>query len=271
LRRLKQNPNWFKIITGGILHTGESLWEELHPIEQLKREFQNDLAAGRAAIFYAEVLNDETAQANNLIDLSALPPLPYAPDDIPQGKFIVIDPSSGKLTSDMVAIGYFEVFDGYPVLRSLINERLSPGDTISKALALALNNNCRLIAIESVAYQSTLAYWFKFICDQRGIVGIEAVEVYPGSFSKNSRIHAMLKSLAAGDLFLDPSVKAEVFLQITQWNPLKKDNIDDILDLLCYPSKVIELYGEYVMSCEVIPGQEYAAIEVIPAELNCCF
>lgn len=273
LRRLKANPNWIKFIAGGILADGTSLWEDLQPIAQLTREFENDLAAGRPEIFYSEVLNDENASSNNLIDLSLLPPLPYDPDDIPPpaGRFIIIDPSGNKSNSDATAIGYFEVHDARPVLRSLINERLSPGDTIRKAIELGLRNNCRLIAVESVAYQATLNYWFQFICQQQGIMGFEAVEIYPGGWSKNSRILAMLKSYAAGEIFVDTECKPQVHLQITQFNPLKTDNTDDILDLLTYAPKVMDAYGAYLISNDIIMSQEINAIPVLPEGANCCF
>lgn len=272
LRRLKSNDTWIKFIAGGILADGTSLWEDLQPIAQLKAEFRNDLAMGHPEIFYSEVLNDENASSNSLIDLSKLPPLPYVEGDLPQGKFIIIDPSAAKhTTSDNVAIGYFEVYDARPVLRSLVNERLSPGDTIVEALKLALQHNCRLIAIESVAYQSTLAYWFQFICTQRGVYGIEAVEIYPGGYSKNSRILQMLKSLSAGEVFVSEETKVETFLQISQWNPLKRDNTDDVLDLLCYAPKVIELYSEFITSWDAIIQQDNAAIEVLPPEATSCF
>lgn len=272
LRKLKSNSTWIKFIAGGILADGTSLWEDLQPIAQLKAEFKNDLSMGHPEIFYAEVLNDENASSNSLIDLSKLPPLPYSEGDIAQGNFIVIDPSAAKhTTSDNVAIGYFEVYDSRPVLRSLVNERLSPGDTIVAALKLALTHNCRLIVIESVAYQSTLAYWFQFICTQRGVYGIEAVEIYPGGYSKNARILQMLKSLAAGEVFISDECKVETFLQITQWNPLKRDNVDDILDLLCYAPKVIEMFSEFIVSWHAITQQDGAAIEVLPDHATSCF
>jgi hypothetical protein len=271
LRKLKGNSSWIKFIAGGILQDGTSLWEELQPIKQLEAEFKNDLEMGHPEIFYAEVLNDETASSNTLIDLSKLPHLPYEPGDICQGNFIVIDPSAAKQNSDLVAVGYFEVYDSYPVLVSLVNKRLSPGDTITTALTLALENNCRLIAIESVAYQSTLAYWFQFICQQRGIQGIEAVEIYPGGYSKNSRILQMLKGYSAGEIFVAPACRAETHLQISQWNPLKKDNVDDILDLLCYAPKVIEMFGEFIIAYTTIVQQEGNIIEILPAHATSCF
>lgn len=271
LRKLKRNPNWLKFIAGGIRDDGTSLWEDLQPIQQLLREYENDLAMGRPEVFYAEVLNDETASQNSMIDLSKIPPLAFSPKDIPEGRFIVIDPSSGKITSDAVAIGLFNVYDTVPVLTKLKNDRYSPGDTIREALRLALENDCRLICIEGVAYQSTLGYWFKVICEQMGIIGIECVEIYPGGFSKNSRILSMFKSLVAGDLAISDECRSEVYVQIMQWNPLRRDNVDDILDLLAYATKVLELYGPYVVSWNQIYHQDNCSIPVLSAEVNCCF
>ena len=273
LRKLKSNPTWIKFIAGGILADGTSLWEDLQPIAQLQKEFENDLAMGRPEIFYSEVLNDENASSNNLIDLSLLPPLPYPEDDKPPyaGNFIIIDPSGAKANSDATAIGYFEVHDARPVLIELINEKLSPGDTIREALRLGLTHNCRLIACEAVAYQASLLYWFRFICEQQQLYGFEFVELYPGGWSKNARILAMLKSYAAGELFVSAACKAQVHLQITTFNPLKTDNTDDILDLLTYSTKVLDMYGEFVIAGNVLMQQENDSIPVLSEGSNCCF
>lgn len=273
LRKLKGNPTWIKFIAGGILEDGTSLWEELHPIAQLTKEFENDLAMGRPEIFYAEVLNDENASSNNLIDLSRLPPLPFPDDDIPPaaGNFIIIDPSGTKSNSDDTAIGYFEVHDARPVLMEVYSEKLSPGDTIRKALTLGLQKNCRLICTESVAYQASLNYWFRFICEQQQLYGFEFAELYPGGWSKNSRILAMLKSYAAGEIFVFTTAKPQVHVQITTFNPLKTDNQDDVLDLLTYAPKVLEMYGEYVIAGNIIEQQENNSIAILEAGNNSCF
>lgn len=81
----------------------------------------------------------------------------------------------------------------------------------------------------------------------------------------------MLKSYAAGELFVDQACKAEVHMQITQFNPLKTDNVDDILDLLCYSPKVLELYGEYVTTLAILSSQDLGTTKVWATEDNCCF
>jgi len=263
LRKLKDNPKWTKFIAGGILADGTSLWEELQPIEQLLSEFQNDLEMGHPEIFYSEVLNDENAAANNLIDISKLPAVPYQEGDIAAGNFIVIDPATDKIGSDAVSVGYFEIHDASPILMELAEGRFSPGETIRKALTMALTHNCRLIAVEANAYQYSLLYWFEFICQQMGIMGIEAVPVYSGVRNKNARILEMFKGYAAGEIYVHDNCKADVHVQVTQFNALKRDNTDGLLDLLTYAPKVVAEYGEYVVAQNIIETQEYDALEVV--------
>lgn len=263
LRKLKTNPNWIKFIAGGILADGKSLWEELQPIEQLKREFQNDLASGHPEIFYAEVLNDENATANNNIDISKIPVYHYQNDDIPGAKFIIIDPSNDKANSDAVSIGYCEVHDGYGVLRKVIEGRFSPGDIIRETLKLCFTHGVTVVAIESNAFQYSLLYWFNFITTQMGVVGIEPVEIYSGSQSKNSRILSMFLQVLKGEVWIHPDAQPAAHLQMTQFNALKRDNTDGVLDLITYIPKVIEMYGPQLIQSSTILSQEYEGATVL--------
>jgi hypothetical protein len=271
LKRLKSNPSWIKFIAGGILQSGESLWEDLQPREQLLQEYQNDLAMGRPEIFFAEVLNDENASVNNLVDLSKLPAYTIPDDELHTGNFIIIDPATDKANADAVSIMYFEIHQMVPVCKHIVEGRLSPGDTIAESLKIALSRNCRVIAIESNAYQYTLKYWFEYICLQRGIQGIEAVEVYSGSYSKNSRILTMFKELLSGEVKVHPSCQSAVNLQISQFNPLKRDNTDGLLDCLSYPKKVIELYSHLLLAGSIYEEQEHSSRRIYGVLENSCF
>ena len=208
-----------KFIAGGILADGTSLWEDLQPIAQLLREFENDLSAGRPEIFYAEVLNDENASVNSNIDISKIPSCPFENEiqsgGIHQGNYIIIDPATDKANADAVSIGYFEIWDGKPVCREIIEGKLSPGDSIRESLKLCFKYNCTLVCVESNAYQYSHLYWFNFICLQLGIQGINCVDIYSGQMSKNSRILNMFKQLLAGEIYLTQAVRAAVFSQIT--------------------------------------------------------
>lgn len=269
LRKLKKNTRWTKFITGGILADCTSLWEELQPIEQLVNEYQNDLEAGHPEIFRAEVLNDEEATGLKFIDLSNLPVLPCEKGDIPAGKFIIIDPANDKKNSDANSVGYFEVHDAKPVMMELVEGTLSPGELIRTSLKMAIRNNCTLVVTEGNAYQYSLLYWFNFICQQIGLQGINFAPIYSGTKAKNVRIMNMLKAYAAGELFVHPDCKLQVHSQISDFNPLKIDNTDGLLDLLTYAPRVIVEYQHFLIEQTTIQMQEWGAMEVI--EHNSCF
>ena len=269
LRKLKKNPTWIKFISGAILADGTSIWEELQPIEQLMAEFENDLAMGKPEIFYSEVLNDENASANNIIDLSKLKEVPYQEGDIPAGNFIIIDPATDKPGADAVSVGYFEIHDATPILMELDEGQFSPGETIRKALTFALRHNCRLIAVEANAYQYSLLYWFTFMQNQLGITGIECVPVYSGVKNKNQRIITMMRSYAAGELYSLGDARLVLHSQMISFNPMKRDNTDGVLDLMTYAPKVVTEFGEFVVMQGIIEMTEYEELEV--PEYNTCF
>lgn len=251
LRKLKNNPVWVSFVCGGILADGNSIWPELVSVDQYLEEFANDSAMGHPEIFLTEVQNDEDVRVNNNIDVSKIPACAeaIANGEIPhQGSIILIDPASGKLAGNDVAIGLFLLYDGVPFLARLEAGKFSPGETIQKALQLALSFGCRLIVVESVAYQYTLLYWFNFICESLSIEGISLQELPVQEFSKNAGIAQALQALVAGEIRLYPVVRAAVIHQIVRWNKLKRDNEDDILDLLRMVSSAIAAFGQDMIS-----------------------
>lgn len=264
LRKIKDNPNWIKFISGAILVDGTALWPELRPLKDLIEELDNDIASGHPEIFFSEVLNDIEAGTNTKTDLSLIRKWKWNPElDKPQGKYIIIDPSANKQGGDACAIGYCEVYDGYSGLREVFERNISPGETIRQALRMALRTGTRLIAVESTSYQYSLLYWFEQICMQLNITGLHFVEIYTGNYSKNARITDMLKTLTAGEIFIHDSVRSQVVNQISHWNPTRRNNNDGILDLLSYMPRVLELYGPMLMTDDNPDRQEADSARVI--------
>lgn len=271
LRKLKKNPSWVKFISGAILADGTSIWPELYPLEAIIAELDHDIEAGHPEIFFSEVMNDTETGTNNRVELTAIMAWPFSKQDRPQGKFIVIDPGGVKKKSDATAMGYFETYDAIPWLRQVIEEKLSPGNIIRRALILALKNGVKVIAVESTAYQQSLLYWFNELATQFGIQGIHFVELYRTQSSKNSMINDALKSLQQKELGIHPDIKNIVTSQIVNWNPLKRDNVDNILDLLTYPMQVIEKYGSIIGTEMDLDAQEASTAKVGTVEENVCF
>jgi hypothetical protein len=247
LRKLKMSPEWISFITGAILADGESLWPEHRSTEDLLAELRSDTDMGHPQIFYSEVMNDEESGTVSGIDISKIPLADQTLDSYQaQGGCIIIDPSLGKKKGDDLGIAAFLIYDGIPVMRECISMKMDPGQTIQKATFLALKYNIQLIICEGGAYQATLIFWFNQIYAQLGITGIQVGEITTGGMQKNARIRDGLKLLLSGKILLHKDVRSAVIYQITQWNPLKSNNKDELLDLIAYIYKAMEIHTEYM-------------------------
>ena len=248
LERLKNNSQWTSFIVGGLLSDGSSLWEELRPAEELISEYQSAKEMGHPEIFLSEILNSTDIVGASGIDISKIPQLPpYYEGAEPEGSFILIDPSSGKKDGDDCTISHYSVCDGKPVLDHIVSGTFTPIETIEAALKLGMQFNTRLIGVESVAYQSTLLFWFEHYCRTEGISGFEFIELSPKGQAKNNRIKKGLLKLLAGEIYLAPSVRSIVLNQISTWNPLKVNNTDDIIDPIGYVDEVMRDYGHLIV------------------------
>ncbi len=247
LRKLKASSEWTSFVTGAILADGNSLWPEHRSLNDLLSELQSDTDMGHPEIFFSEVMNDEEAGTVSGIDVSKITTAPeYLDTLVAQGGCVIIDPSLGKKKSDDVGIGAFLIFDSIPVLWDLAVGKFSPLECIHKATEFAAKYSMQLIICEGGAYQATLIFWFNHVYQQMGVEGFKVGEITTGGMQKNARIIEMFKLLLSGNILLHKRVRSAVIYQITQWNRLKANNKDEILDLLAYIHKVKELHAEYL-------------------------
>lgn len=230
LRNLQRSPNWLSFIVGAILEDGTALWEELHPIEQILKDYQDDCLLGQEEEFYAEILNDPQGKANHTFDATKV--RIWQPEEhlIHQGNFIVIDPATSKATPDQVVIAYHEMYDGVPVCKDIAVGKFTGPETVNVTLDMAIKHGCTLIVPESTAYQYTLCQWISLALEQRGLTGI-TVEPYPAHRgTKNSRIIKWMQSYMKQEYMATPDITAMLNSQARAFNPLKTTNVDDIID-----------------------------------------
>jgi len=247
LDMLRKNKQWVSFVVGGILEDGDSLWPELKPIEMLLEEWESDKDLGQEDIFLSEILNSTDMPLATGIDLQEIKVAPDWMSDVqPDGSFIIIDPSGSDKTSDDCTINYYEVKDAKPILTEIKAGTFTPKETIIKTLEIALTTNTRLICVEAVAYQKSLLFWFTDYCQEHNIEGFEFHPVSPRGQTKNARIKKGVVKLIAGEIYVHKEVRSLVADQYREWNPMKRNNRDDIIDPIGYVEEVTTNYAHFI-------------------------
>jgi hypothetical protein len=119
-----------------------------------------------------------------------------------------------------------------------------------------------------MAYQFTLLYWFDEIAKHLGLSGLIFIPIYSSMHSKNSRIVSALKALQAKEMYLHPSIKSLVQNQIADWNPMKRDNTDDLLDVIAHAPRVL---SEHEYECCTAFSEVVSTDATGVVEDNHCF
>lgn len=271
LDKLRKNSEWTSFVVGGLLADLTSLWEELKPAEMLLSEYESLRQLNKQHIFNSEILNLTDESPLSGLDINNIPVIPdYLLETEPEGSFILIDPSSGKKTGDDCTIGHHNVIDGIPIYDEVEAGTFTPLQVIEKAIAMGLRNNTRLICVEDVAYQGTLLFWFEHYCKTHGISGFNFYPVSPKNQAKNNRIKKGILKFIEGEAYLGPKVRSIYLSQALDWNPLKIDNVDDIIDPPGYYEEVLRKYPEFVVK-NIFDSDDYSGTAAHEADLNLPF
>lgn len=256
LNQLRKSPDWVSLISAGLLSNGESLWPEFRTKASLLSDYRQALQFGKAHLFLAEVMNDPTAAPLDFFDVSLVPAFRLPIDIEPDACFIVVDPATGKNESDNTAMALIYVIDGKPLVRKIKSGKWADEATVEEALEWCAQYPVSLIAVESVAYQITLMYYINRVIAQRGLSTIQSVPIAPRGVSKPKRIKDFLDKWIAGEVFVHPEVDPTVRMYAVRYNPLKKTNEDDELDVCAYADPTLAQYWNQLQYVGVVADQE---------------
>lgn len=264
LRKLRADPHWTSLVTGAILEDGESIWPEFRPLEDLMAEMEADAAQGLLHIWFAEVMNDDTVGTASGYDISKIPMgLVINPDEAVAGA-VVIDPSLGRKKSDMIALGATLIIDGRPHIAHLEELKVNPHALMMAAIQLAQRFGLRAICIEANSSQEYLRLWFVSVVAQLRITGLEILPLDPRGVSKAARIRAAIKLWLDDKISTEPSCRTKLVYQLAQWNPLKANPVDDLLDVLAYSTTIHLEYPDQIMRLIEVDGTYVAEDLILP-------
>jgi hypothetical protein len=257
LRNLQLSPQWKSIVVGGILSDGKALWEEVQPLSQLLEELEGDIAMGVGEVFFSEVMNDPQCGVNSTFDISKMPPWDLDTEtEFLIGKCLIIDPSLGKKKSDAQIVGEVEVWsDGIPRLVDIHIKQVSGPELVTWALKYANMKQIPLIIAEAQGYQESLLQWFMEIAQREKIEGIEFAPISTGGLQKVTRILQSFKEILEKKIAIGPKCISAWLSQVLSFDPMKKNNVDDILDVVAYILKVFMTYSNQMTVKDFILGE----------------
>lgn len=247
LTKLIKNPEWASLTIGMIKEDGTSVWEEVHPIKKILASFKNAIYFGIEDRWLAQYMNMTEIHADNKFNEKIVDAvyehrfgsLDYIPANDVEFNVVMIDPSGFKDMSDDVSIiNMTRTDDGVPLITDNITKQMDPERNILEALSLAVRCNATVILVEGVAYQSTLSFWMKKYIKMLGLEYMKILEFHPGSVSKEVRISSSFTKMYAAELFVSAKILDDYKRAARSFNPLVKNNKDDLLDIVASAGKI---------------------------------
>lgn len=253
LSKLKRSSDWVTLTLGAILSDMTSLWEALHPVKKLLDEYKAACDAGQEASWLAQYMNGSQTDITKNIDFLKISEQYLRKfgriEPEYQGKFIVVDPAGDKENADNTVILLAGIVDGSTCALEHITGVRNPMSTILEVVRLALAHNVRYIFIESVAYQASLIFWAQRTVDKHDLANLfEFVEIKPERSSKVARIKTMFSQAEQGQTFIHPNVWDRFRHEAKEFNPLKSNNDDNLLDAMHYMPIIFARYGMQIVN-----------------------
>lgn len=248
------NPEWFSRVYGCILEDGTPLWEDLWPLEEIRKDFKEYQRAGMLDIWFAEMMNMPTAYGSGLIaanEIYYLPPV--IPEEIKFACITVDLAISAKKWAHKSVVTvhvWKEEQQCWQAGEYFAKVGADPIELFRIIISLCQKWKVRTVGIESVAFQAALLPIYEQFCLMEQIKGIEFVPLL-ATGRKQERITAWAGLLRSKDYALTEG-EFEMTNELLQYDRSKKENQDDCIDCAAYISQMLTKYSREIFSEERI-------------------
>lgn len=239
LAEFADNDGWISLVTGCILEDGNSLWPEVKKLQDLHESYRHDAQAGRGHVWFAEMMNERISERTSLLPDGKLPESVYTVEDLEkaQGGFVVIDPAGLKVLSDDNVILANLIINDCPIVIDGDGGKRNPQEVVESAVQMCLKYGIGLVAVESIGYQGTLAFWANKYCSSPEVHGlgidlswIRWVELPASHARKSNRIIAWISEVLKGTAGISGESRLKVLWQALAYKFNKQKNADDWID-----------------------------------------
>lgn len=255
LYRLLQSKEWRSFLYGCIRKDGTPLWPDLWPIEKLQADFREYEANGMASRWFAEMMNQPTAEGGGIIKSDEICYKPARLNTDVKYGFITVDPAISKENwadrAAVVAHGWVESETQWQILETFATRGIDPTALFWKIIDMASTWGFRAIGVENAAMQGILEHHFNHLKMLHNLWQYVFVPLHTHNRSKTERLAAWaaelkesktrkaLYALTAGDYVCTQ--------QLLMYEPMRKDNEDDVIDCAAYGVQMRSRYMSEIM------------------------
>jgi hypothetical protein len=243
----EKSDNWHSIRKGALLSNGQPLWPEMWSFEDLQKDYLEYQMMGLTALWYAEMMNMPMAEGTSLI----LPEeITYLPPVIPGQQstaFITLDPAISKNTwaNDSAINVHAYVADRWQIVET-VSGKFGPEQVFNILVELSLKWGTRVVGIEKGAYQLALKFIFEMLMKAYNQT-FQIYEIPHKNVSKVERLTIWCAALKKR-LWVLTEGDHVITQQLMAFDPLKTNNVDDVIDSCAMGPVMINCYMTEIMN-----------------------
>lgn len=253
----EKSDDWHSLRYGCVLSDGRPLWPDMWPIDKIKKDFEEYRKLNLTPLWFAEMMNLPVAEGNLLIESDDIPYCPILLPGEQKAAFITIDPAiSEKTWADDRAIAVHALHPGgHWQVVEYVTGKFPPDHMFWIVVELCQKWRTRVVGIEQAGYQMALRYLFETL----GAINhqhFDIVEIPHKNKSKVERL-AVWCSLLRKRAWMLNEGDWEITEQLMAFDPMKKNNVDDLIDACSMGVTMVDLYLPSIMEAyEVVPAKD---------------
>lgn len=242
-----KSDRWHSMKFGVLMSNGLPLWPEMWSIEQIQEDYKEYQKQGLLSLWFAEMMNMPMAEGQALIDPSEIT---YLPEVLPiQCKycFITLDGAITQKTwgNDTALVVHGWVNERWQIVEVVAN-KFSLDQVFFLIIELGLKWHTRLVGIETGLYQIAVKFIFEvlmkahnqsfemFECPHKNKAKVERLAAWCGLLKQQMWV------LTEGDQVITS--------QLVSFDPLRSNNVDDVIDACAMGPTMIELFMADIMT-----------------------
>lgn len=259
---VEKSTLWHSMRFGALLSNGQPLWPEMWSVQELKDDYLEYQREGLTALWFAEMMNLPMSEGTALIDPSDITYLPLVIPGEQKTAFITYDPAVSQKTwaNDSALAVHAYVKDRWQIVE-VVKGKYSLEQIFFIIVELCQRWNTRIVGIEAGAFQIGIKLIFDILMKAHS-QSFETYEIMHKNKSKVERLAAWSAALKTKHWVLTEGDQV-VTQQLITFDPLKTNNVDDVIDACAMGMTMTELYMIDIMEQYTITNATYEVTTVI--------